>query len=139
MGGIGSRPNDVVMLGDCDAGIRKLAAALGWLEELEALWEAANPKTKEADQERASQSADEELEAQVDKLTREVDVTLKISREHTNRVKHQLVGEEKDKGSDSGGPGSPPAMSEDRGKLAQEAEASHSESPGGLKHVFPHI
>jgi NAD-dependent histone deacetylase SIR2 len=30
-------------LGDCDTGVRRLASALGWLEELEALWEEVNP------------------------------------------------------------------------------------------------
>ncbi|OIW30912.1 NAD-dependent deacetylase sirtuin-2 [Coniochaeta ligniaria NRRL 30616] len=38
VGGIGSRADDVVELGDCDAGIRKLADALGWREELEEEW-----------------------------------------------------------------------------------------------------
>jgi NAD+-dependent protein deacetylase SIR2 len=38
VGQIGTRSDDVVELGDCDAGIRKLADALGWRDELEKLW-----------------------------------------------------------------------------------------------------
>ncbi|KAK5254007.1 Sir2 histone deacetylase Hst2, partial [Exophiala xenobiotica] len=43
VGGLGSRPDDVLMLGDCDAGVRKFADALGWRDELEELWETTNP------------------------------------------------------------------------------------------------
>ncbi|KAF2802147.1 NAD-dependent deacetylase sirtuin-2, partial [Mytilinidion resinicola] len=43
VGGIGSRADDVLVLGDCDAGVRKLAEAAGWLEELEALWARTAP------------------------------------------------------------------------------------------------
>ncbi|KAF4956522.1 hypothetical protein FGADI_3801 [Fusarium gaditjirri] len=38
VGQIGTRSDDVMELGDCDAGIRKLADALGWRDELEKLW-----------------------------------------------------------------------------------------------------
>ncbi|KAF9776416.1 hypothetical protein IL306_005403 [Fusarium sp. DS 682] len=38
VGQIGTRSDDVIELGDCDAGIRKLADALGWRDELERLW-----------------------------------------------------------------------------------------------------
>ncbi|KAF4340856.1 NAD-dependent histone deacetylase SIR2 [Fusarium beomiforme] len=38
VGQIGTRADDVIELGDCDAGIRKLADALGWKDELEKLW-----------------------------------------------------------------------------------------------------
>ncbi|CAK7202934.1 Sir2 histone deacetylase Hst2 [Sporothrix eucalyptigena] len=38
VGDLGSRADDVLALGSCDAGIRKLADALGWREELETLW-----------------------------------------------------------------------------------------------------
>ncbi|KAF5246044.1 hypothetical protein FAUST_1455 [Fusarium austroamericanum] len=38
VGQLGSRSDDVIELGDCDAGIRKFADELGWRDELEALW-----------------------------------------------------------------------------------------------------
>lgn len=37
-GDMGYRPDDVCMLGKCDDGVRKLADALGWADELEELW-----------------------------------------------------------------------------------------------------
>ncbi|KAH8897228.1 NAD-dependent deacetylase sirtuin-2 [Thozetella sp. PMI_491] len=38
VGGLGSRPDDVLELGDCDSGVRRLADHLGWRDELEAMW-----------------------------------------------------------------------------------------------------
>lgn len=38
VGDIGNRDEDVCILGGCDGGVRKLADALGWREELETLW-----------------------------------------------------------------------------------------------------
>lgn len=39
VGAMGSRGDDVLELGPCDTGIQKLAEELGWLDELNALWE----------------------------------------------------------------------------------------------------
>ena len=92
VGDLGSRPDDVLVLGDCDDGIRKLADALGWSEELETLWESVGGKTKEkeatrAEAERAAMSRDEALEHEVDLITREVEQSLKLSKEHEERVR----------------------------------------------------
>lgn len=38
VGDLGTRPDDVICLSDCDSGIRKLARELGWEEELEDMW-----------------------------------------------------------------------------------------------------
>lgn len=38
VGSLGSRPDDVLVLGDCDSGVRKLADELGWGGELDAIW-----------------------------------------------------------------------------------------------------
>ncbi|OIW22312.1 hypothetical protein CONLIGDRAFT_699713 [Coniochaeta ligniaria NRRL 30616] len=73
VGGIGSRADDVVELGDCDEGIRKLADTLGWQDELEEEWrrvvgeEEAERQLKDAKQRAAV------LEDEVDKLAEEVD------------------------------------------------------------------
>jgi NAD-dependent histone deacetylase SIR2 len=40
VGRFGTRADDVLALGPSDAGIRELADALGWLDELEAMWRA---------------------------------------------------------------------------------------------------
>lgn len=38
VGTLGTQADDVLVLGDCDAGVRKLADELGWRDELEAKW-----------------------------------------------------------------------------------------------------
>lgn len=38
VGSLGSRPDDVLVLGDCDSGVRKLADELGWGAQLDATW-----------------------------------------------------------------------------------------------------
>ncbi|KAI3392318.1 hypothetical protein diail_5869 [Diaporthe ilicicola] len=38
VGSLGTRADDVLVLGDCDSGVRKLADELGWGGELEATW-----------------------------------------------------------------------------------------------------
>ncbi|KAI0120701.1 NAD-dependent deacetylase sirtuin-2 [Xylariales sp. AK1849] len=38
VGDMGTRPDDVLVLGDCDSGVRKLADELGWRDELEKTW-----------------------------------------------------------------------------------------------------
>ncbi|SPN99987.1 related to NAD-dependent histone deacetylase [Cephalotrichum gorgonifer] len=40
VGNLGSRADDVLELGGCDNGIRKLAQKIGWLDELNDLWKA---------------------------------------------------------------------------------------------------
>ena len=108
-GGFGSRPDDVLLLGDCDAGVRKFARALGWLDELEALWEETNPDKEMRQAETAPPAdKDERLHDEVDRLTGEVDRTLKIA--------------------DVG-----------RQRLEQHLRPEEDESKGGLGHVFPHL
>ena len=77
VGSLGTRADDVLLLGDCDEGVCKLAAALGWLDELEALWHAtkADIDGNEGVQEK-EQTADEVLEEEINKLTAEVDKSL---------------------------------------------------------------
>lgn len=92
VGGIGSRPDDVVILGECDDGVRKLADALGWLEELEALWAQTSPeevKPREKKEEK-EKNKDEILQEEVERLTEEVEATLNISQAHEERTRSQL-------------------------------------------------
>jgi len=95
VGDLGTRPDDVIVLGDCDEGVRKLADALGWRDELEKMWLEVGGKVKEKEAERLREqrkamSKDEILEAEIDKLTGEVDAALKISQDHTARVNSHL-------------------------------------------------
>jgi NAD-dependent histone deacetylase SIR2 len=85
----------VVVLGDCDEGVKKLADALGWRDELESMWLEVGGKVREKEaarlrEQRQAMSQDEILEAEIEKLTGEVDAALKMSKDHEERVITQL-------------------------------------------------
>ena len=110
-GTLGSRPDDVLLLGDCDAGVRRFAQALGWLEELEALWEETNPNKEEREAETAPPAdRDDRLHDQVERLTEDVDRTLNLAGTGRKRLEQHL---------------------------AQETEKD--ERRRDLSHVFPHM
>ncbi|KAN0110740.1 SIR2 domain containing protein [Hyaloscypha variabilis] len=95
VGDLGSRPDDVIILGDCDEGVRKLADALGWRDKLEAMWLEVGGKVKGAEaarlrEQRQAMSQDEILEAEIEKITGEVGAVLKVSKDHEERVIQQL-------------------------------------------------
>lgn len=79
VGQLGHRADDVIELGSCDEGIRKLADELGWRGELERLWRIV-VGDEEADRQLKSQGQDPTkfVEDEVEKLTREVDAALKL-------------------------------------------------------------
>lgn len=93
VGELGSRADDVLILGDCDAGVRKLATALGWQDELETLWNATKPEMQDSnrDQHVAWKTKDERLDDQIASLTEEVDKSLQISSDHDAKVRDQLA------------------------------------------------
>ena len=79
VGEMGNRADDVLQLGSCDEGIRKLADLLGWRDELEALWKDVVGE-KEAKRQMESQKAHEEdVEDEVNKLTEGVEAALNFS------------------------------------------------------------
>lgn len=84
VGDMGTRADDVLVLDNCDTGVRKLAEACGWLEELEALWAETAPEGQAEEEQAAAQESvkkktmDEELQDEVDQLTREVERTLQL-------------------------------------------------------------
>jgi NAD+-dependent protein deacetylase SIR2 len=101
VGGLGSRPDDVCILSECDEGIRNLADVLEWREELEALWRELFGKEEGAEDvaeaPKESKTKDELLEEEIAKLTSDVDHTLKISSGHKNWLEDHL-GEKVAKG-----------------------------------------
>lgn len=158
VGGLGSRADDVMLLGDCDDGVRKFADALGWRDELESLWESTKPsKAEQVEEKRPERTKDEKLQDEVDLLTEEVDKTLKISNSHHESLKDHLeekhVGKEqanetgkelpapvsasKPKETVEGSSGSD--KSPETGKADMNSEVEVKDDAGGLKHVFPHI
>ncbi|KXT07940.1 hypothetical protein AC579_6061 [Pseudocercospora musae] len=85
VGGIGSRADDVVILDDCDAGVRELAKACGWLDELEEMWAKTAPRKgndigRKQPEKEIAKTKDEKLEDEINKLTKEVDETLNLSK-----------------------------------------------------------
>lgn len=144
VGDLGSRPDDVMVLDDCDAGVKKLAEACGWLEELEALWaETARPGDPLAEEkEPVKKSRDELLQDEVDQLTKDVDKTLQLGKSvHEWLEKHvdaKIARKiEEDAKTEAGaeaksGNMRPPDDPESRTMAPVKKE-------GGLDHVFPHM
>ena len=97
-GGLGSRLDDVLLLEDCDTGIRKLAAALDWQGELESVWRVANPDTKHGFQieEDETDTHEENVDQKVAKLTEDINHSLQISNLHADTLREQLVRESQD-------------------------------------------
>lgn len=86
VGDIGSRPDDVLALGHCDAVVRELCKELGWLEELEELWK---------ETEGLGEKVDEKDE--VEKITRDIEEKLKVS-EAVEEVVEERMGKGKAEG-----------------------------------------
>jgi NAD-dependent histone deacetylase SIR2 len=152
VGGLGSRADDVLLLGDCDDGVRKLAKALGWLEELETLWEETNPDKDAREKGAASlKTRDERLHDEVERLTADVDRTLHISNTYHDRVREHLSKQHEKsdavQGADAGEAsrgacGVVSAQEESAETPARNNEDKRGElSVGGedLTHVFPHL
>ena len=88
VGGLGSRADDVLVLGDCDDGIRKLAEALGWEKELQNLWHSLVDVRAEEPQQRRTK--DEALEDEISKITAEVHRSLKIGNDQKKWLEGHL-------------------------------------------------
>lgn len=78
VGNLGSEADDVLELGDCDTGIRKLADELGWRDELESEWRKL-VGDEEADRQLAGATKRVgELQDEVNKLADEVEEVLRL-------------------------------------------------------------
>ncbi|KAL2133870.1 hypothetical protein VTI74DRAFT_1542 [Chaetomium olivicolor] len=90
VGSFGTQADDVMVLGDCDEGVRKLADELGWRDELEKMW---RELVGEEEAERQLQGAKKRVAAlhdEVAKLAEEVEEVLHIDeREHREHKHHQ--------------------------------------------------
>ncbi|KAK4069232.1 hypothetical protein Trihar35433_5811 [Trichoderma harzianum] len=85
VGSLGSRLDDVLELGACDDGIRKLAELLGWTDELDDTWRNI-VGNEEAERQLRSQTArDEEIEDELQKLTGEIETVLKLEEEEEKK------------------------------------------------------
>lgn len=103
VGDLGTRPDDVLLLQECDDGVRKLATALGWIDELEAYWSETKSESDDAEsleETEKSGSNDDVLEKQIGILTTEVEKALKITADH-DACLHDFLQKEKEKQNDS--------------------------------------
>ncbi|KAJ4315005.1 Sir2 histone deacetylase Hst2 [Neodidymelliopsis sp. IMI 364377] len=140
VGNIGSRPDDVLILKDCDTGIRELASACGWSDELEKLWAgtAKEGQVVPEKKEEVKKSRDELLQDEVDKLTKDVEETLQLGSKQQewldNHVDRKIARsnstEEKETNLQ-------PTDNANSRTLAPAA--SKSDSKKGLGHIFPFL
>ena len=154
VGDLGRRADDVLMLEDCDSGVRKLAEACGWLEELEAVWAKTEKEVKiMTDKEKAKKSRDEVLQEEVDKLTREVEESLRLGAEQHKWLERHLdvkIARRREEEEDASE--APKAQGKADTETAESQPSDEVESriltsvaktdPGGgsgLGHVFPHM
>jgi NAD-dependent histone deacetylase SIR2 len=105
VGDLGSRPNDVVKLGDCDTIVKELCEELGWIEELNRLWDTtaetvdqnkAKGKTKRDEEALANNRGDQDAQdakiaAQVEAISRVIQERLRIVDEHTNSALAEIA------------------------------------------------
>jgi NAD-dependent histone deacetylase SIR2 len=90
VGSLGSRPDDVLLLGDCDGQVRRLADELGWRDELEELYKEVGGPGASREPVPASEKQDA-LEDEIEKLTSEVDHALKLSNGHKSWLEKHLA------------------------------------------------
>ncbi len=134
VGGLGSRPDDVLVIGDCDEGVRKFADALGWREELESMWEKTNPDKGKRRPEGPLKTKQEKLDEEIEKLTQDIDTSLKVNHETNERLRKEL---ESNGNKTSSAEADQPDKSETR--TLEIPEKTTEGSSTGLTHVFPHL
>lgn len=138
VGDLGSRPDDVLILKDCDTGVKELAAALGWDSELDLLWAATakegqfEPDKKEP----IKKTRDEALQDEVDKLTQDVEKTLKLGQEQ----QAWLDDHDRKKAGDARVAKEDAALQPTENSDSRTlAPAAPTKSGSGLSHIFPFL
>ncbi|KAK3996397.1 NAD-dependent protein deacetylase hst2-1 [Cladorrhinum sp. PSN332] len=86
VGSMGSQADDVLVLGECDAGVRKLADALGWRDELEKKWRELVGDDEAERQLQGGKKRVEALHDEVVKWTEEVDDVLQSNEDNEERT-----------------------------------------------------
>ncbi|KAI3327345.1 NAD-dependent deacetylase sirtuin-2 [Xylariaceae sp. AK1471] len=83
VGDFGTRADDVLCLGECDTGIRKLADELGWRDELETMWLGVVGE-QEVERQRSSKRREELYDEydEVDELVQGIEQKLELSEDH---------------------------------------------------------
>lgn len=118
VGSLGTQADDVLVLGDCDSGVRKLAEELGWAEELEEEWRRVVGEKEAARQLRSAEARQIELHNEVEELAEKVGAGLQL-----------------DNGSGEEGEGAVGSRTEERSK---ESPSSVEHSPTTEKSSLGH-
>ena len=104
-GDLGTRQDDVLLLGKCDDVVKELAKELGWLKELKATWAEtrtslddpppAEDESEESEEQatEAEETEEERLQREIAWLTHSVDVTLRVSDDLKKRVERETKQE----------------------------------------------
>lgn len=85
-GDMGHRPDDLCILGGCDDGVRRLAEALGWVEELEELWKTVFDATKHD----PALDGGPTIEECIENIAKQMDEKSKISNGHKRMLEDHL-------------------------------------------------
>jgi NAD-dependent histone deacetylase SIR2 len=161
VGGLGSRRDDVLLLEQCDDGVRRLARALGWEEELEELWGKTAPEGGALPGEKEVQKTeDERLQDEIDLITKEVEENLRLSKAQKEWVEKHVGDTPKASDSQAQPDGKENERGEAKGRSAASAAAAaagipesetvlheprqdekkrQSQEGSGLAHVFPFL
>ncbi|KAF2966933.1 hypothetical protein GQX73_g6665 [Xylaria multiplex] len=135
VGDFGTRADDVLYLGECDDGIRKLVDELGWGDELEKMWVELVGK-QEAERQR-SRERHEEVYDELDELVQDVEQKLELSEDHddhySNAIANAVPQEKEDGERSTKAPTSPPTESEDGAPLATEETLPTRYPEGSIK------
>ncbi|KAG6002250.1 hypothetical protein E4U21_003287 [Claviceps maximensis] len=78
VGSLGSRADDVLALGSCDEGVRRLADELGWRDELETYWRGIVGDEEAERQLRSAAEQEEKIEDEVNKLAEGIESALRL-------------------------------------------------------------
>jgi NAD-dependent histone deacetylase SIR2 len=107
-GDLGTRQDDVLLLGKCDDIVKDLATELGWLKELKAAWAETRttlddpPPMDEPEEEpeapvpKVEETEEERLQREIAWLTKSVDETLKVTDNLKERVEKEVKEEAKE-------------------------------------------
>ncbi|TFB01093.1 NAD-dependent protein deacetylase hst2-1 [Trichoderma ghanense] len=126
VGSLGSRSDDVLELGACDDGIRKLAELLGWTDELHDHWRNL-VGDEEADRQLRSQMArDEEIEDELQKLTGDIETILQLERDEDEGEEEEEQKEEEKEAEDRDTPSYAPASKDEDVKEPVKTEDTNS-------------
>ncbi|KAI0551396.1 DHS-like NAD/FAD-binding domain-containing protein [Xylaria curta] len=134
VGDFGTRADDVVCLGPCDDGIRKLADELGWRDELEKTWVALVGE-QEAEKQRSRETQEEVYDAldEIDEMVQALELSEDHDGHDSDAIANAEPQEKKEVEKPTMAPGTPPTQSTEGASLATEKELPTRHPEGSIK------